>query len=248
MPTSRTVENTIPKVIVVADKRELEAIESTCRRADAFPVAAENLQDADALLADITKRGRDIEAKRKELKAPVLDLGRAIDHCAKQAIEPLDAAKRSLRARIGAVQDDLERKRQADMARARAEQQRLEAERQRLEAERAAALAEQRRREAALAEKAAGADVEVPAEVEVPEPVPEPAPVEVVVAPAVKTSVHRRQNETLEIDEPARIPYRATPTGEPLFTPNRAAIKRALKAGLDVPGCRLSTETGYVNR
>jgi hypothetical protein len=46
----------------------------------------------------------------------------------------------------------------------------------------------------------------------------------------------------VQIDDPSKIPYRATPQGEPLFSPNVAAITRALRAGIAVPGCSLVTK------
>lgn len=72
-----------------------------------------------------------------------------------------------------------------------------------------------------------------------------PAPVSVHVP---KSRVHGRTDRVLEVDDESVIPYRAVENGEPLTSPNRGPITRALKAGLSVPGCRLVEKRTAVTR
>lgn len=275
--TTKAVENTLPRVLVVADRKVLVHVEGLVKRAQGFKgrVTPENLPQADAVLKEITAISKQIESDRKRVKEPVLALGKRIDSAAKEAGEPLQAARQELMGGIATCQRELEAKRREAEAAARRETARLEQVRQAAERSRQEAVRQQEAREAAILENArleqvrkdqeaerqaalaANAEAEDGAEVVVPEPVPEPelvevpeevavpepvqevTPVEVYVPPAVKTSVSRSQKPTLVIDDASLIPYQATEGGEPLTKPINAAITRALRAGLDVPGCRL---------
>lgn len=304
MPTvTKAVANNLPQTIVVVDKKVLVRIEGLEKRAKAFrgKITPENLQQADAVLKEITALKKQIESDRKRAKEPVLDLGRAIDSAAKSTLLPLDTARKPLMGEMNEVVKFLERKRQEAEAAARREAARIEQERQEAERKRQAAIRAQEEREAAILanaraerdreeqEKArqaalkaqaereatlaanaqaeedeqqavpeavvvpdvvtAPVQVEVPEEVVVPEPVPEPAPVVVQMpAAAPKTSISKSKVKELVIEDASKIPYRAMPGGEPLLKPLDAAIKRALRAGITVPGCRLDDKESLASR
>jgi len=81
---------------------------------------------------------REVEAARKKLKEPVLELGRAIDAAAKAAVEPITAAELPLRNLISDFADSERRRAAVEAARIEAERRRAEeaALRARLEEER----------------------------------------------------------------------------------------------------------------
>lgn len=260
-PTSKTLPNTLPKTIVVVDREVVAKSQGLAKRGQSLAplVGRGNLEQADALLKELTAVGKDIEANRVSAKRIPLELGRGIDGAAKEIAEPVEAARQALINAIAAVERELERERREAEEQARREAAAREEERQRREEEREAALVAQARREAALAEKAAGVPVEVPPDVVIPPPPPEPEP---VVLPAVpetpKTSVTRRKDLKPEVVNPLLITPRAVDErdlprvlelldelggyfrgAETLVKPDKAAIKRALRAGFCVPGVKL---------
>lgn len=247
---TKAVENTLPKTLVVVDRTTAERARSLQHRAGAYPqITEDNLVAADEIVRELTRLEREGESHRKKLVEGPLNLQRAINAAAKEFVGGCSDAARELASRIRIFQDRKaaaarEAERQA-RERAAAEEER----RQELERKREQALEAQREREAALAARGAGELVEVPPPVVVP-PVPrEPAPVEIALPRELpKTSVKSRERKVLQITEPSKIPYRAVPGGEPLFKPDTAAIKRALLAGLEVPGAELVVEVETVRR
>ena len=241
MATTQAVETKLSTVLVVADRAQVVRIEGLCSRARTFPAITEsNIAQADAILRELTAAGRDIEGTRKTLKAPLLRLGKQIDALAKSIRGPIADAREFLELGISTAQESIEARRLAAEAAARLEAARLETERQRAELARAEALQAQSEREEIIAANAArhgGPSLDVPPSVEIPEVV-EPTPVAIVAPAPFKSSVVTRRSVALEIDDPSQIPYQIG-GGEPLYTPNEAAIKRAIRAGLSVPGCRL---------
>lgn len=104
---------------------------------------------------------REVEAARKKLKEPVLDLGRRIDSAAKEAVEPITAAELPLRNLISDFADSERKRAQAEAARIEAERRQAE------EAALQARLAEEKRvREEAEARLRAAKDAADRARVE----------------------------------------------------------------------------------
>ena len=185
---------------------------------------------------------KQIEAERKRLKAPILDLGRQLDDAAGEALAPFFALKGDLGRKLMAYQD-AENARRADEARrvaaaraaAEAEARRQQAEADRIREE---AAAQQR-----AAKESAPSDAlpwELPAAVAVvvperttiiPEYVP-PAP-----APLKSSAVKRTTVKRLVIENAALIPPMVA--GVALWSLDDAAVTKLLRAGIAVPGCHL---------
>ena len=85
----------------------------------------ETLSRAVEIAAKCAEVRRAAEARRKDLKAPVLERGRQIDAAFKELLSPVSAAENALKAQIGAYQAEQrrkaeeERRRQEELARRR---------------------------------------------------------------------------------------------------------------------------------
>jgi hypothetical protein len=201
-------------------------------------------QAADLILGRCTLMAREIEAERKRLKAPILDLGRALDDAAGEVLAPLLGIKADLGRRVLAYQT-AENARRAEEARRVAEERAAaaaEARLQQIEADRIRKEAEAAALQASMADAPDLAPWEEPvAEIVVPERItivpeyvaPAPPPLKSL---AVKRSTVRR----LVVDDEDLIPDAVS--GVALWTRDDAAIKRLMTAGVDVPGCRLVSD------
>lgn len=150
----------------------------------------EAAQQCAAMLTEITGAGRDLDKARVELKKPFLEIGRAIDAKAAEVTKRIDAAK-------GAVKRHLSDWEQREAARLREIERQRQAEIARLEAEKRKEEEAARARAAELAAQAKPAEVTDELEFEAE---PEPAP---------KTEIDRQ----LEAAKFAPTPVAAVPTG-----------------------------------
>ncbi len=91
---------------------------------------------ATEVLRQVKSLASNCEKSRVEIKAPVLDLGKAIDNAAKAYNVPLDAEANRIARLIGGYQAEQERIREAELRRQQQERERIE--RERAEAERKA--------------------------------------------------------------------------------------------------------------
>ena len=210
--------------VLVVREDVVELAQTLQASADALPAEIDDeamLEYVDGLFSELHSLGKQIEGGRIEAKRPVLELGRAIDGAAKPLLQQVDRAKSKASALLAAWQRKV---REAEIA----------AERERLEAE-----------EAALA---AVAQAEVEANAKESHATAAPAPVVIeepkTVVPQASASVGTRKRTVLIIDDPAQIPWQVDVKGKPevLLKLNEPAIKRALKAGVKIPGCCLATE------
>jgi hypothetical protein len=182
------------------------------------------------------------EASRKDVKAPVLDVGKRIDGLAAEYVAPITAAL----ARLGAL---LARWQEAERQRVAAEERARQAEIQRLEAERLAAEAEARRlQEAALESEAAGFA---------------PATTEAVLEAAVQAdtaALTARAQSDIAISAPLPAPQRTAGSVARMETivevfdvhalyaarpelvklePKVGALKSIWTPGMEIPGCKI---------
>ena len=67
-------------------------------------------------------------------------------------------------------------------------------------------------------------------------------PEQIIERPVKSSSVRTTKTQKVIIDDPTKIPYSIG--NVVLLIPDTTAIKKLLKAGMDVPGCRLDTEEG----
>jgi len=91
---------------------------------------------ATEVLRQVKQLSATCEKSRAEIKAPVLDLGKAIDNAAKAYAGPLDAEANRIARLVGGYQAEQEHIREAELRRQQQERERIE--RERIEAERKA--------------------------------------------------------------------------------------------------------------
>ena len=238
-------------LLVVFEAAQAAQWQAMATQAGALAITdAASFDAANALLVTLHNAGKEVEARKAALKRPVIDTGKAIDQVVARVAEPLDAAKRSLQGKVAAYQ--AEQRRIADEARRKAEEA-ARIEREKAEAERARAQAEaDAKHAAAVAAAKAAAQAEAdelaallgtasaPVEVVVaPAPVIQARKVEVQqVAEAPRSSaVVTRMVPTLEIADASLIPISIG--GIELRPVDTAAVKRAIAAGLVVPGAAM---------
>ena len=245
--TAVIIQHDIPNRLVTLPDEIQHQTRDLLTRADAVGeiTSAEQFEDADDLCGKINRHEKQIEEARRAVKQPVLDLGRAIDAACKDALAPLNAARKRLgasvlewqkkeRARLEAERQERERlAREKAEAEARAEQERLRAE-----------AAERQRREAEAAELLGDVAPEAqPVEqIEV-----RPAAVHVPAAPAPKAaSVNVRRVKKLVIDNPCKIPIRVG--GHEVRPIDEAALRRVLLSGFLCEGARIEEVEEVVGR
>lgn len=227
-PTDISITNPLPARVVVVDTAAMAKINAMAERAHKAAALAASLPDglfaerkhfdaAADLYRSIAAMEKQIEDNRKTLKAPVTKYGRDLDAAAKTAAAPLNDARNALGVAIARYQSHLDEL---------AEQARI-AEQQRRDAEEAARRAERdRQADDAMASllgdtsapEPASAPVDMPAVIEAPEP-------------SVRV-VRMMKVYDLEIVDVAAIPRE-------FMVPDESAIKRAMKDGAEVPGCKL---------
>lgn len=195
--------------------------------------SVEDLDAAAAALTQIKSITRSVEDSRKEVKAPVLDVGRRIDSVAKDYLTPLEAEAKRLSAMVGTYQEAQRRK--AEKARQEAE----EAQRKALEemqAKQAEALA---KGDEAAADSARAEAAEKIAE----------SQLAVVAAEGPKADgIVTRTSWKFEVEDAAAL-YAARPE-LCIIQPNNAAIRAVIKAskGAKIPGLRIWSEAGAIVR
>ena len=139
-----TIRPQIPEVVVLIDEYKAAEISAALEAAKAITrVGPDNFDEANRATKAIAGLASGLEKSRKEIKAPFLAAGRAIDDAAREHAETLEAAKRRLADLVGAHLEEEERKRREE---ARRQREALEAAaRQAAEAERLAREEEARR-------------------------------------------------------------------------------------------------------
>lgn len=227
-----TVKSTIPAEVVALTQETIEARDALIDQAIDFlraPITADNHAAASSVYTSCGKLKIAVEKERKRLKAPVLDLGRALDAAAEEATGPLADVEAKLSKHIR----EYERARDEAIE---AERRRREEEARRLQAEADARAAEERRKAQEQAELDA-LPGEAPAVVPVTEHLPvrvEPAP----MAPAPKSAVRAKLVPKLVIEDESKIPF--TINGIRLWKePDEKGILAMHAVGIAVPGTRV---------
>lgn len=170
------------------------------------------------------KLEKDIEKARKDAKAPVLDLGRALDAAADAATRPLSDA----RNRLGLVIGDYQTREAKRVAEERAAAARAIAEQ----------AAEQARQRAEAARATLAAEPQLPLPV-----APIVIPPKVEAAP--KSVVRMVTKYSLRVTAAERIPRKVYDDADNVYSLmvlDEAAAIRALRAGVTINGCELVTE------
>lgn len=228
------------------------------------PCTAETVAQSDALVRQIAKTARALEAGREAAKRPHLAIGRAIDDAVRPHAARLEVWKRDIEARHQTLrrQQEEERRRAeeqrraAEEAAARAQAERDAAERRLREQEEEAARALQEL--AAVTTTEADADTvgalareqeaAAAAERERVAKLAEEADLRAAeaytaamdahpMAPPVKTSTVVSTVKVLEVFDPTAVPD--VVHGVSIKSIDRKALEKLLRAGIAVPGARL---------
>ena len=195
--------------------------------------SAADLDAAGAALTAIKALTRSVEDSRKDVKAPVLDVGRRIDAVAKDYLAPLEAEGKRLSVLVGAFQE---------AARRKAEREREEAAR--IQAEAVAEMA-RKQAEAMAAGDEAAADA---ARAEAADKIAE-AQLAAINAEGPKAEgIVTRTAWKFEVVDVDAL-FKARPELV-LMEPNNAAIRAVIKAsnGKPIPGLRIWQEAGAIVR
>ena len=192
-----------------------------------------DLDEAAAALTTIKSLTRCVDDSRKEVKAPVLEVGKRIDTVAKDYLAPLEAEAKRLSVIVGSYQEAARRK--------------AEREREEAATAQAAALAEMQRKqaEAAAAGDAAAADA---ARAEAADKIAE-SQLAVIQAEGAKVDgIVTRSIWKFEVTDIGSL-FAARPELV-LLSPNNAAIRAVVKAenGKAIPGLRIWQEAGAIVR
>lgn len=233
-----------PTVVVIDDDVRAQIFDLVAK-ADAIDTVDDaSFAESNKLVAAMAALERAIEDSRKQVKAPVLDLGRNIDSAARSVLDPCARSRKRVAALIDKRQREIE-----------VERRRVEAENQRrIEEARRKVEEEKRRREAEIAAlESQGAEseddkraleelhIEHQAEgqrtaiVALEQP-PEPE----------KSVVSARVNKIPEIVDASQIPHAMN--GIELMRPVMANIRKLLVAGVAVPGARLVEQRTLATR
>lgn len=214
-----------------AENAKRQALDGAATVTDIADVT--DLDRAAAALTNLKALIKSVEDSRKEVKAPVLEVGRQIDGVAKAYCADLEAEARRLSIMVGSYQEAARRKAEREREEAARAQAEAIAEMQRKQAEAMEAGDE----EAADAARAEAADKIATAQIAVIN-AEGPKPEGIVTRTAWKfevvdiTALHKARPELC------------------LVEPNNAAIRAVVKAsnGAAIPGLRLWQEAGAIVR
>lgn len=231
-----TIPNTLPPAIVALASETLDQIARLESQAAVIPATITDvaqMRAADLIVGEVIRLDKAIEAERKRLKKPILDLAEALDMASSEARTPLIGIKADLGRAILAFQAE-ENRRREEARRV------MEEERRRQEAEAAAALVAaleaQRQAEQAATEAAPWDDAPAAtaAPVHVPEVIPPSYQDQVAVAPLKSASVVRKVTKKVQIVDPSKVPPEVGGVG--LWIIDTKAVERLAKAGVSIPG------------
>ena len=237
-----TIPNPLPSVLVAISGdalAQIAALESQAAGLTAIDTV-DAYKAADEVVAQVVRVLKDLEAERKRIKAPILDLGRQIDEAAGEAVTGLTMVKSRLGTLLLAYQQaenrrrEEERQRLAEAARiAEAENARI-AELNRQELARVAAL-NASATEVAPWEEAAG--YEAPALIPVVE-IPGHYERQMAAAPLKSSAVVAKTIKRVEITDASLVPRELS--GVQLWSLDLKVIEKLAKAGVQIPGVTIT--------
>lgn len=230
MSAAVIVANPLPSGLVAVSVETAQAIDAleTEGRAITAVTTAEDFQRADDVLLRIVKLCNGVEDERKRLKAPILDLGRALDDAANEAVTTLLGIKADLGRSLLAYQQAENRRR---------EEERRRLEEQRRQADEAKRLAAEQAAKEATADEPAPWDEPAAAPVIVPEVLPPTIDQQLAAAPLKSSAVIRKTVRKVEIHQPEMVPREIA--GVPLWVIDHKAVERLAKGGVQIPGVRI---------
>ena len=199
-------------------------------------ISIESVTDLDVAASALTQLAsivRSVESSRKDVKGPVLDVGKRIDAVAKLYVEPLEAEKRRLEGIVGTYQE--------------AQRRKAERVRQEAAAAEAAALAEMQAKEAALAEAGKATPEAVDAvRAEAADKIAEAQLTSVNAAGPQVEGITTKTAMKFEVVDIKAL-FAACPD-LCIIEPNNAAIRAVIKTRRDIPGLRIWSEAAAIVR
>lgn len=217
------------RAIVMLDERAAKELSLLVEQGlSTETVTEQNYAHANKLVGQLARAARDLESDRKRLKAPVLELGRAIDSASREIQSKVDSAKRDLSHKVSTFVRELEEKRREAEAKQREALLKAEAD--------------------AKAAESLSQDVKtVEDRVAVEQLQEEAAVVDLAPLPEVpKSNVSVRRTATVDVFDLAALP--TTFNGAPLVEPKKSTIKKLLEMGIEIPGARLLYREDVVSR
>lgn len=184
-------------------------------------------------LTQIASLVRAIETSRKDVKGPVLEVGKRIDSVAKEYVAPLETEKRRLEAIVGTYQE--------------AERRKAERIRQEAAAAEAAALAELQRKEAEMAEAGEATPEAVDAvRAEAADKIAAAQLTTINAQGAMADGITTRTAMKFEV-----VDINALFAAAPhlcIIEPNNTAIRGVIKTQRSIPGLRIWSEAAAIVR
>jgi len=190
-----------------------------------------DLDSAASALTKLKALTRSVEDSRKEVKAPVLEVGRRIDGIAKDYLTPLEAEAKRLSVIVGSYQEAQRRKAEKEREEAAKAQADAIAEMTAKQAE-AVANGDEEAADAARADAADKIAASQLAAINAEGPRPE--------------GITSRTSWKFEVVDIAAL-YAARPE-LCVVTPNNAAIRAVVKTGAKIPGLRVWQEAAAIVR
>lgn len=237
-----TIQNPLPAVLVAISGDALAQIAALEAQATGMTTigSIDAYKAADEVVAQVVRVLKDLEAERKRIKAPILELGRQIDEAAGEAVTGLTVVKSRLGSLLLTYQQaenrrrEEERQRLAEAARlAEAENARI-AELNRQELARVAALNASATEAAPWEEPVA---IEAPAIIPVVE-IPGHYERQVAAAPLKSSAVVAKTIKRVEITDASLVPREFG--GVQLWTIDTKTVEKLAKAGALIPGVTIT--------
>jgi hypothetical protein len=227
----RTAENELLQFDNI--RQEIATLSEMCDKA--IVNSPETLAYGKELAVTAKKIAKMIEDKRKEITKPLVDKKKEFDNFAKNLTNELDNSIKNLRNQIFSYEQEIERKRQAELRRIEEERLRKEAELRRVEAERLAKeaelTAEQRQAEYKRTE-----ELKAKAEAEQKQLELQRKKIE------AQRSTNMKKVWTFNIVNPDLVP-------DQFWTINEQMIKQAIAAGMrEIPGVNIYQEEQLILR
>ena len=196
-------------------------------------VSVADLDQAAAALTTIKSLTRCVEDSRKEVKAPVLEVGKRIDSVAKDYLAPLEVEAKRLSIIVGSYQE---------AARRKAEKERAEAARVQAEA-----IAEMQEKQAAALETGDEAAADA-ARAEAADKIAESQLAAINAEGPKADGIVTRTTWKFDVTDIGEL-FKSRPELV-LLTPNNAAIRAVVKAenGKPIAGLRIWQEAGAIVR
>ncbi len=265
LPSPILQQNDGKALIEVYTQQQVASCEIAVQRESAMTITdSESLIIGNSLVVALADAEKAIEARAKQLKAPLKQTMEAIQEMTAVLIDPVTAAKKSLQGKLmtfkRAEDARIEAERRAAELKAHQERQAAEMERKRLQAEADAKhAAEVAAAQAKAAQDAKDLEELLGSPVEVAPVVIAPAPkielpivstkVAMVAEKPIEVAVNTRKDKRVEITDLRALCRHIADGGSlDLVQANTVALKNAMGNGAQIPGAQLIEVETFVQK